>query len=157
MRTRYLVVCLLSAVAVCSVFGALTGVVALLADSPDDPAQAGSLLGVAFGALLAGLILGAALGAVLGAVAGLVATAVARDTRDPRTAMTRVGLSVLVTSALALLLVAGLSGGFLPGGGLGWETPDGWAWVGVVVPSLAAAVLSAWAARSVATMGATPG
>lgn len=156
MRARYLVVCLLAGVAVCSVFGALTGVWTALTGTPGDGADGGAgtgpLLGVAFGSLLAGLILGAALGAVLGGLSGLVATAAARGTRDPGTAMTRVGLSVLLTYAVALLVLAGATGGLLLGGGLDWQLPDGWAWLGIAAPSLGAAVLSGWAARSVATM-----
>ena len=152
MRARYLIACLLVGVGVCAAYGAVAGVAGALTGGAQD----GPLLGVAFGALIGGLILGAALGALLGGVSGVVATLVARGTTDPATAAVRVGGSVLVTCLVLLLLVSGL-GGSLLGGGLGWAMPGGTRWVGVVVPSVLAAAVSAWAARSVADMAAEPG
>lgn len=147
MRARYAIACLLAGVGVCAAYGALAGLIGALTAGEQD----GPLPGVAFGALVGGLILGAALGAVLGGVSGLAATLVARGTTDPAAAAVRVGGTVLVTYLALLLLVSGL-GGSLLGGGLGWAMPGGLRWVGVIVPSVLAAVVSAWAARSVADM-----
>lgn len=152
MRGRYAIACVLAGLGVCATYGAVAGLVGALTSD----AQAGPLLGVAFGALLGGLLLGATLGAVLGGVSGLVSTLVARDTTDPATAAVRVGGTVLVSYLALLLLISGLGGSVL-GGGLGWAMPGGLRWVGVVVPSVLAAVVSAYAARSVADMEAEPG
>lgn len=149
MRARYLIACLLAGVGVGATYGAVAGLVGALTGGTED----GPLLGVAFGALLAGLILGAALGALLGGVSGLVATLVARGKTDPDAAAVRVGGTVLATYLVLLLLVSGLGGSVL-GGDLGWAAPGGLRWVGVVVPSILGAVVSAYAARSVADMRA---
>ncbi|WP_134773813.1 hypothetical protein [Ornithinimicrobium flavum] len=148
MRSRYLVACLLAGVATSATYGAVAGLAGSLTGGGD---QAGPVLGVAFGALLGGLIIGAALGALLGGLSGLVATAVARGTTDPRAAAVRVGGTVLVTWLLALLALSGVSGSVL-GGGSSWDLPGGERWVAVVVPSVLAAVVSGWAARSVADL-----
>lgn len=148
MRARYLIACLLSGVAVGASYGAVAGVVGALTSGP----QEGPLLGAALGALLVGLVLGAALGALLGGVSGVVATLVARGTTVPATAALRVGSTVLVTDLVLLLLVSGFEGSVLDGE-VSWASPGGTGRVlGVVVPSVLAAVVSAWAARSVADM-----
>lgn len=148
MRARYLITCLLAGVAAGATYGALAGLAGTLSGGTE---QAGPILGLAFGALLGGLIIGAALGALLGGLSGLVATAVARGTTDPGSAALRVGGSVLGTWLLALALLAGV-GGSVVDGDAGWAPPGGVRWVGIVVPSLLAAVVSAWAARSVADL-----
>jgi hypothetical protein len=148
MRSRYLLACLLAGVATSATYGAVAGLAGSLAGGSEQP---GPALGVAFGALLGGLIIGAALGALLGGLSGLVATAVARGTTDPRSAALRVGGSVLVTWLVALLVLSGI-GGSVFGGDASWTLPGGVRWVAVVVPSLLAAAVSGWAARSVADL-----
>lgn len=147
MRARYLLVCVLAGLAACATYGAVAGAAGALTGG----GAAGPLLGVAFGALLGGLIVGAALGLVLGGVSGVVATLVARGTTQPQRAAVRVGVSVLVTFVALLALISGLGGSVL-GGDVGWARPGLQQWVGVVVPSVLAAGVAAWAARSVADM-----
>lgn len=154
MRARYLIVCLLAGLAVCATVGAVTGGASVLLAGRDGVDQPGPLIGVAFGALLGGLIIGAAIGAVLGGLSGVVATLLAGGTRDPGAAALRVGLAVLLTYAVALGLLCGLTGGSALGGDLGWALPQGGRWLGVLVPSVLGALVSAWAARSVADLEA---
>lgn len=150
MRARYAIACLLAGIGVCAAYGSVAGLVGALTSPTGDLS-----LGVAFGAFLAGLLRGTAFGAFLGGVSGLLATVVARGTTDQGTAAVRVGGTVLVTYLVLLLLLTGLAGSVL-GGDLGWALPGGLRWVGVVVPSVLAAVVSGRAARSVADMEPEP-
>lgn len=157
---RYAVVCVLVGVAVCAVTGAITGAVVVLAEgggaegggteggSGEGADRTGPLLAVAFGSMLAGLIIGAALGALLGGLSGLVATlAVGRRTALGQVSL-RVGLAVLLTSLVLLTALAGLTQDS------GWQPLPALHWVGVVVPSVLAALGAARAAREVPGMRA---
>ncbi|GGK64657.1 hypothetical protein [Ornithinimicrobium pekingense] len=143
---RYLVLCLLVGVAVCSVVAAVGGVLrALLADSGASGGP-GAVAGTVVASAVAGLLIGAALGCLLGAVSGVVATVLAGGRDDPRQVAVRVGLGVAATYLVALTVVAGLAGG------PGWQLPSALSWVGVLAPTVLAALVSARAAREVPTL-----
>lgn len=153
MRWRYLVVCLLAGVGVSATVGAVSSLLTVIVAGREGADQPGTMAGVALGATVAGLLIGAAIGAVLGGLSGLLATLTAGGTRDPRVAQMRVGLTVLVTFLVSLVLVTGLRGtSVVAGGQVGWELPTGWAWAGVLVPAVLAALVSGLGARAVATM-----
>lgn len=142
---RYLAVCLLVGVAVCSVVGAVGGVVSVLL-SEQLTGGAGAVAGTVVVSGIAGLLIGAALGSVLGALSGVAATVTAGDRKDPRQVAVRVGLAVAGTYLVLLVVAAGLTGGS------GWQVPGALQWVGVVVPTVLAALGAARAAREVPTL-----
>ncbi|HSP59492.1 MAG TPA: hypothetical protein VLO09_00380 [Ornithinimicrobium sp.] len=142
MTWRYVVACVLVGVSVSATVGAVTGALAALVDG----AGAGGGAATAVGAGLAGLIVGVALGAVLGAVSGLLTTVVARGHRDRAPVALRAGLSAGTVHAAVLAGLAALSWGQADGGSAVLRV------AGVLVPSLLAGVLSAWACGEVAGM-----
>lgn len=131
---RYLLVCLLVGVAVCSVVGAAGGAARAL--GAGGGGSAGAVAATLLAAGMAGLLMGAALGCVLGALSGLAATVAVGGRTDPRTVARRAGLAVAATYLVLLVVLAGLADG------TGWSAPTALAWVGVVVPT----VLAGWGA-----------
>ncbi|MGC5584187.1 hypothetical protein ACQE98_05485 [Ornithinimicrobium sp. W1679] len=147
MRWRYLVACVLVGVAVSATVGAVTGVAtALTGGASANGVDGGAASAVGSG--LAGLIVGAALGALLGILSGAVTTVAAGGHRDRATVAVRAGSSAGVVHAAGLTGLAALSWGRpeVGGGSVALQV------AGVVVPSLLAAVLSAWACAEVAGM-----
>ena len=144
MRWRYVIACVLVGVVVSATVGAVTGVLAALTGG--GPAGADGGAGTAVGAGLAGLIVGAALGAVLGVLSGVVTTLVVGGRQGRGEVAVRAGLSAGAVHAAGLTGLAALSWGRADGGSPALET------AGVLVPTVLAAVLSAWACAEVAGM-----
>jgi len=143
---RYLPVCLLVGVGVCSVVGAGAGVVrALTADGGTD-GGALDLLGTLVASALGGLLVGAALGCLLGALSGVAATLVTRGRSEPVDVARRVTVVVAATYLVALVVVAGLTADG------GWGLPSPLAWAGILVPTVLAALVAGRAARKVPTL-----
>lgn len=144
---RYVIVCLLVSIPVSAVTGAVGGAVGVLTGSATGDGAPGSTVGLALGAALGGLIVGATLGALLGLLSGLATTLAVGPRTDLDAVSVRSGVAVLVTFLLVLIVVAGISGSLLDG--LSWRVPSAWQWVGIVVPAVVAAGLTARAAREI--------